>query len=162
MAIYINTVNGSVNDIHDNTVNINVNNGSNPAEKAEDIPCTDLTKASEDGEPEQQPATENTKPEPETQLPDSPVFLENKLKGITLEISKSKVNSVFCSSGSKKEVLEELFLYHGRYVNLFNLGQEARLAWLNSIPSNFQGKFNKYDLKYYHETDDDPHRRTRS
>jgi len=125
--------------------------------------CNKPSDADEDSESVQQPVAKSTTTDSENQLEDSVVYLENKQDGKTMEICKSKVKSVFCSCGSKKEVLEELFRFHGRYVNLFNLGQEERVEWLNSIPSKFQGKFNKSDLKYYHEQDDDDlKRRNRS
>ncbi len=124
--------------------------------------CNKLSEAESDSAQEEQPNTENETPNQEPLLPDSVVYLENKPAGRPLEVCKAKVHAVFCSSGSKKEVLEELFLLHDRYINLFKLGQEDRIEWLNSIPSKFQGTFNKSDLKYYHDTDDDPKRRTRS
>ena len=124
---------------------------------------SDKTSAEEqDCAQEEQPDSETETSDQEPQLPDSVVYLENNREGKTLEVCKSRVYAIFCSSGSKKEVLEELFSYHGRYINLYKLGQEERIEWLNSIPSKFQGTFNKSDLKYYHELEDDPKRRTRS
>ena len=118
--------------------------------------------AEQDSAQEEQPNTKPETPNQEPQLPDSVVYLENKPEGRTLDVCKAKVYAIFCDSGSKKEVLEELFNYHNRYINLYKLGQEERIEWLNSIPSKFQGTFNKSDLKYYHELEDDPKRRTRS
>ena len=124
--------------------------------------CNQPSDAEQDSAQEEQPNTENETPGQETQLPGSIVYLVNNREGKTLEVCQSRVNSIFCSSGSKKEVLERLFLLHDTYINLLKLGQQPRIDWLNSIPSKFQGTFNKSDLKYYHETDDDPKRRTRS
>ena len=124
--------------------------------------CNKLSEAESDSAQEEQPNTENQTPNQEPLLPDSIVYLENNREGRTLDVCKAKVNAIFCNSGSKKEVLEELFNYHNRYINLYKLGQEERIEWLNSIPSKFQGTFNKSDLKYYHELEDDPKRRTRS
>lgn len=170
MAIYINTVNGSVNDIHDNTININVNNTDNAEVITENTPCTDITKAqptdmeqdAKMDEPEQQTPTPAPPPS-DFELEDSVVYLEKPQIGITKEVSKSRVRTILLAGVSKKAILEELFTLHNKNINLFKLGQEERLQWLNSLPSNFQGDFKQSDLKYYREMkgDDEPRRRTR-
>lgn len=116
----------------------------------------------EASEPEQQTATPAPPPS-DFELEDSVVFLEKPQIGITKEVSKSRVRAILLEGCSKKAILEELFTLHNRNIDLFKLEPEKRLQWLNSVPSNFQGKFKQSDLKYYREMkgDDEPRRRTR-
>ena len=89
------------------------------------------------------------------------VFLENRVRHITLEISRSRVASVFASGHSKKEILENLYPLQNKYIDLLSLSEDDRVTWLNAQPSQFAGNFRATDLKYFRDQPDEPNRRSR-
>ena len=89
------------------------------------------------------------------------IFLENRTRSITKEISRSRVASVFASGHSKKEILESLYPFQSKYIDLLSLSEEDRVEWLNAQASHFQGSFKTTDLKYFHDIEEEPNRRSR-
>ena len=89
------------------------------------------------------------------------IYIENRLKGTTKEISRSKVASVFKAGHSKKEIMENLYQLQDRNIDLLTLKEEERIVWINAQESAFKGQFKATDFRYFHDIDDEPNRRSR-
>lgn len=108
MAIYIGTVNGIVNDIHDTVININIS-GTSVEQTTDDVPCTDITQSKdfcEDNIPASQVNEPSPNQMPKTCLDYTSIF--NPSEVYPVEECIKELISVFNNSATPSGAYKEL------------------------------------------------------